>query len=160
MEGKQMKRTRRMALAVAVPIVALALGGAAKDPTLTYHGVFDGGDLTGTCSMLFPKDAWSGIWNLQVRSTDGSPLGVKVTLKYEGRPHAVWRLPFNNLEPGIGFLAKGERIPIPGMDEAKVSLKSDGVFIYHLMLDFPDDPDTPEPDPFDCDAHFAGHLTN
>jgi hypothetical protein len=148
-------------MAVALPLVAVSLTGAATDPTVTYHGVFDRGDLEGTCTLLFPGDDWSGVWNLQLRAPSGSPLNVKVTLKYEGRPHAVWRLPFTNVAPGSGAVVKGEWKPMPGMDEAMVVLAKDGAFTYQLTLNFPDDDATTEVDEaFYCDAHFTGHLTN
>ena len=54
----------------------------------------------------------------------------------------------------------GEWIPWKDHDEASVSLDKSGHFTYHLMLNFPDDPETQEIDPFYCDAHFTGHLTN
>jgi hypothetical protein len=151
-----------MALAVAVPMVAVALSGAAANPTVTYHGVFDHGALTGDCLAMFPSGAaWSGIWNLQMRSPAGSPLTVDVMLKYEGgRPHAVWRLPFTKLDPGTTNVAMGEWIPWEGHDEARVALDKSGHFTYHLNLNLPDDPETQEVDPFNCDAHFTGSLTN
>jgi hypothetical protein len=96
----------------------------------------------------------------QRRAPSNAPLNVGVTLKYDGRPHAVWRLPFTNVSPGAANLVKGEWKPAPGMDEAMVSLSKDGKFTYRLQLNFPDNPQTPEDDPFTCDARYAGHSTN
>ena len=110
-----MSTLRRIGLLAAMPLAAVALGGAAANPTVTYHGVFDEtAELSTTCPAMFTTEGWSGVWNLQLKDgVVGSPVMVQMNLKFEGRPHAVWRAAFDTVDPDAGSVWKASRTGVP-----------------------------------------------
>jgi hypothetical protein len=133
-------------------LAVIALGGAATNPTVTYHGVFDDtAELSDPCPDWLTANGWSGVWNLQLKGNrPGMPVMVQATITYDGTPHAIFRLPFE-VEPQPGLVLHAEQDPVPGMDHGEVSLGKDGSFTYTRDLNFPG---------WVCRATFTGHLTN
>jgi hypothetical protein len=146
-----MTRMRRIPLLATVPIAVVALSGAATSPTVTYHGVFDStAVLSANCPAMLTSEDWSGVWNLQLKDEDvGSPVLMQMNLKFDGRPHAVFRLPFSTVSPGSGLQLQSVQDPAPG-DHGEVALGEDGTFTYTRAL---------HNDVWDCSATFNGHLT-
>jgi hypothetical protein len=160
-----MKGYRRMALAIAVPMVAVSLSGAATNPTVTYHGVFDLGratdllDPSASCMGGMFDGQYSGVWNIQIPDPEGSVAFVQVTIKLEGRPHAVWRDKFVMDPTSDGFIAErttvftinpwtDEPLPAPVTDVQVVTLE-DGELVYTLDSEM-----------IGCAGYFEGHATN
>jgi hypothetical protein len=159
-----MKGSRRMALAVAVPMVGVALSGAAPNPTVTYHGVFDLGIATdlesgAPCMGGMFDGLYSGVWNIQVPDPEGAVAFVKVTIKLDGRPHAVWRERFVMDPTPDGFTA--ERTTVftvhpwtlelldPPVTDVQVVTLEEGELVYTLDSEL-----------IGCSGYFEGHATN
>ena len=130
-------RTRRIgALLASLPLVVLAVTGAAATPpppaALTYHGMFTAEENpVGACAV----GAVTGNWEVLVPDRAGERAIVAVHIKLDGRPHAIWRWDFV-LDKAIGSsLAAHQQLvwPMdpPITDELTVALEH-GVFTYHL----------------------------
>jgi hypothetical protein len=148
-----MTTMRRIGQFAAIPIAVIALSGAATNPTVTYHGVFDDtAQLSSTCPPMFETEGWSGVWNLQLKNTEiGTPVMVQMNLKFNGTPHAVLRVPFETVAPTASLTLHGVQDPAP-WDHGEVTLAKNGTFTYIRDLNIPD--------VLVCRATFTGHLTN
>lgn len=148
-----MTTMRRIGQFAAIPIAVIALSGAATNPTVTYHGIFDDtAELSSTCPTMFKEVGWSGVWNLQLKTTEiGTPVMVQMNLKYNGTPHAVWRMPFETVTPTASQTLHAVQDPAPS-DHGEVSLAKNGTFTYIRDLNIPGF--------IVCRATYTGHLTN
>lgn len=160
-----MKRSRRMLLAVAVPMVAASLSGAATNPTVTYHGVFDLGratdlgDPSASCMGGLFDGNYSGVWNVQIPDPQGSVAFIQVTIKLDGPRHAAWRDKFVMTPTSDGFMARrttiitinpwtGLPLTSPVTDVQEVTLADDEL-VYTLNSEL-----------IGCFGYFEGHTTN
>ena len=133
-----MRVPRLLALVSALALGVLATTGAAIPPqsTVTYHGTFTNGvvlpDSGGGCVLDAGTDI-SGEWVVQVPDQHGQLAWVTVHIKYNNRPHAVWKMPFtlNSWTPSAvsaeNFLDFGG----PQPDHLTVNLAG-GTFTYRL----------------------------
>lgn len=83
-----MSTKRKVGMALALPLVLTALAGAAKDPTLTYHGYFDD-YVVGPVGCGFPESIpFTGVWTVHVPDRDGGIawLNFQSRMDWGGRP--------------------------------------------------------------------------
>ncbi len=80
-----MAMTRKAGTLLALPVVLAAVSGAATNPTLNYHGVFDP-DYTVTSGCHTPPGlVASGVWNVQIPDPHGGTASAELMIHLDGK---------------------------------------------------------------------------
>ncbi|HEX6888040.1 MAG TPA: hypothetical protein VF143_08025 [Candidatus Nanopelagicales bacterium] len=152
--------TRRGLAAIATaPLLLGALTGAASDPALTFHGVFDGLDIVaGTCQMS-AIPTFIGVWNVQIPDPGGDVGYVTFNSRSfdnpNPNPHVLtWQHMRSQLrsatDDSFTLYADSAMWNLPQRDRTLLFTLEDGQFTYHYE----------DHSGSGCVINFSGHETN